>query len=768
MVMNQSRFLYTNSTTINVASAYLQSKMHGGPAAPVTACIANVNRARGSESVVGVSDIMTVLQDYDGVLVTAKDLLIVLASFGMTGCPYTAGCMDPNYANYNPAATVWPGANNPCSWFSDTYTHTSDSLSCQYGFTVDYDGSVRHTASSRYTTGTGTLAECYQKCSDGTWPNCMGFSRYHSASDGASAACWWVTETNNYLHDDGNSNEHLYINTQRAGQSVCAATAQVADHFTVDNDGSVRHTASSRYTTGTGTLAQCYQQCSDGTWANCKGFSRYMSAADTASAACWWVTSTANFVYDDGNSNEHLYIFNPDLGYCVSDCSACTNSTVNNSWSHTCDTTVIALPVMGCTDTYYVQYNPAATSDDGTCTTLNGTFGCTDSRYLNYDPTATWNDQNMCGAFSDTYTHTSDSLSCQYGFTVDYDGSVGGSYTTGTGTLAECYQKCSDGTWANCKGFSRYHSASDGASAACWWVTSAAQYIHDDGNSNEHLYINLEQSSRPVCAATAQVADHFTVDNDGSVTGSYTTGTGTLAQCYQQCSDGTWANCKGFSRYMSAADTASAACWWVTSTGNFVYDDGNSNEHLYIFNPDLGYCVSDCSTCQGATYRDSNTTYRCEAQPLCTLTQIQISEAHTSGAPQDYIELYNSGAECRLTGFKLDDSTSMSDFTFGDVVITAGGYWLGYTNQPNSFSSGLSGGGDDVYLCGLDFTGSNHATACKHEVLRGRMTQAYCSSANARGCAAGCYGGSTTYCPEASVAHCFDATTGNFCYCAPT
>eukprot|EP01047_Picozoa_sp_COSAG01_P067865 COSAG01_NODE_9673_length_2372_cov_147.482622_2_plen_230_part_00 len=227
------------------------------------------------------------------------------------------------------------------------------------------------------------------------------------------------------------------------------------------------------------------------------------------------------------------------------------------------------------------------------------------------------------------------------------------------------------------------------------------------------------------------------------MTGSYTTGTGTLAECYQQCSDGTWPNCKGFSRYISAADTASAACWWVTTTGNFVYDDGNSNEHLYIFNPDLGYCTSSCSTCQGATYRDSNTTYRCEAQPLCTLAQIQITEAHTSGAPEDYIELYNSGAECRLTGFKLDDSTSMSDFTFGEVVITAGGYWLGYEDQPNSFRSGLSGGGDNVYLCGLDFTGSNHATACKHKVLRGRMTQAYCSSTGASGCAAGCYGSLT-------------------------
>jgi hypothetical protein len=43
-----------------------------------------------------------------------------------------------------------------------------------------------------------------------------------------------------------------------------------------------------------------YQQCSDGTWANCKGFSCYGYVNDTASAACWWVTSTTSFSYDDG------------------------------------------------------------------------------------------------------------------------------------------------------------------------------------------------------------------------------------------------------------------------------------------------------------------------------------------------------------------------------------------------------------------------------------------------------------------------------------
>ena len=47
--------------------------------------------------------------------------------------------------------------------------------------------------------------------------------------------------------------------------------------------------------------------------------------------------------------------------------------------------------ILGCTDDDYVEYNPAANIDDGTCTTLH-TYGCTDSVAFNYDPNATMMD----------------------------------------------------------------------------------------------------------------------------------------------------------------------------------------------------------------------------------------------------------------------------------------------------------------------------------------------------------------------------------------
>ena len=84
---------------------------------------------------------------------------------------------------------------------------------------------------------------------------------------------------------------------------------------------------------------------------------------------------------------------------------------------------------------------------------------------------------------------------------------------------------------------------------------------------------------------------------------------------------------------------------------------------------------------------------------ICDLNDIYVSEAHTSGNPEDYIEIYNNGGEdCSLEGFKLDDNQEMDDLTFGYVIIAAGGYWLGYEDGDSSFSSGLSSDGDEVWL----------------------------------------------------------------------
>ena len=117
----------------------------------------------------------------------------------------------------------------------------------------------------------------------------------------------------------------------------------------------------------------------------------------------------------------------------------------------------------------------------------------------------------------------------------------------------------------------------------------------------------------------------------------------------------------------------------------------------------------------------------------CTLGDVYVSEGHTSGTPQDYIELYNSGdSDCSLEGFQLDDSEDLEDFTFGDVVIQAGGYWAGYEDQDNSFTSGLSAGGDIIVFADPD-NNSLIVTLEESQELEGvQLSQSF--DANGIGC----------------------------------
>ena len=81
----------------------------------------------------------------------------------------------------------------------------------------------------------------------------------------------------------------------------------------------------------------------------------------------------------------------------------------------------------------------------------------------------------------------------------------------------------------------------------------------------------------------------------------------------------------------------------------------------------------------------------------------------------DYIEIRSlSDTEINLQGLRLDDSPTLSDFTFPTCVVPAGGFWIGteeetesYTYGSNgdlhatcagSFTSGLSKEGDTIYI----------------------------------------------------------------------
>ena len=90
-------------------------------------------------------------------------------------------------------------------------------------------------------------------------------------------------------------------------------------------------------------------------------------------------------------------------------------------------------------------------------------------------------------------------------------------------------------------------------------------------------------------------------------------------------------------------------------------------------------------------------------QTPCILGDVYVSEGANKGDPDDYIEIENKGAnECSLAGFQLDDSEDLEDFTFSNVILSAGDYWLGYEDSTDSFSSGLGGEGDSIVFADTD------------------------------------------------------------------
>jgi hypothetical protein len=114
----------------------------------------------------------------------------------------------------------------------------------------------------------------------------------------------------------------------------------------------------------------------------------------------------------------------------------------------------------------------------------------------------------------------------------------------------------------------------------------------------------------------------------------------------------------------------------------------------------------------------------------CILGEVYVSEGHNQGDPEDYIEIYNSGLnDCSLEGFQLDDNEELDDFTFGNIIIPAGGYWVGYEDEENSFSSGLSANGDIIVFA--DSSGS--ALVVELEVIQETDSITYSQSFDADG-----------------------------------
>jgi len=95
-------------------------------------------------------------------------------------------------------------------------------------------------------------------------------------------------------------------------------------------------------------------------------------------------------------------------------------------------------PVLGCMDDDYVEFNPQATIDDGSCSTLH-TYGCTDPAAFNYDPNATMMDLIPdCSYLLELFDAAGDGWGNSY-LGVYQNGLIIGTYTMGPGAYADSW-----------------------------------------------------------------------------------------------------------------------------------------------------------------------------------------------------------------------------------------------------------------------------------------------------------------------------------------
>jgi len=114
--------------------------------------------------------------------------------------------------------------------------------------------------------------------------------------------------------------------------------------------------------------------------------------------------------------------------------------------------------IYGCTDPNFVEYNPLANIDDGSCSTPI-VYGCTNPLANNYDPNA-----------------NTDDGSCNYDI---YGCTCGGSVVNGAGVINDCY-----GTGVAASNYDPNATVDDGSCIACVWGCTISTAINYNSGAN--------------------------------------------------------------------------------------------------------------------------------------------------------------------------------------------------------------------------------------------------------------------------------------------
>ena len=156
------------------------------------------------------------------------------------------------------------------------------------------------------------------------------------------------------------SNMTLFITPPGASALATLGNGTIGVYY-IDNDGQQLCGGASAFT---GTQVQITAMADDSTSPEKDGFS--------AGEAIVWK-------FEDNNGNQYNLTPSPQDGFALNGISFISGISY--------DAISCAVDLEGCTDSDFIEYNPNASIDDGSCATI-AVYGCTDADYLEYNANA--------------------------------------------------------------------------------------------------------------------------------------------------------------------------------------------------------------------------------------------------------------------------------------------------------------------------------------------------------------------------------------------
>ena len=329
--------------------------------------------------------------------------------------PDVPGCMDDDYVDYNPLATVqdtcetlhvW-GCTNPDAFNYDSLATISDNNSpCAINITIEDDGGdgwgnsklgmIQGDQQWLFTMGPGSFEQSWTINLDSDAEVKLYYFQQGNAQQSAQELAFQT------LHNS-------VLITNEAGDTLLS---EGTNPFFNNGQGALQPFDEPNWTTYSFT-PYCGDSCEPFSYGctdelaqnynaevNTEDGSCYYQAGCTQAGYLEYYTQGYEADYDNGDCqtlavfgcmDEEAFNYNPEANVdnegCIPVVLGCTNPLAfnYNSAANTDDDSCIPF-VYGCTDATMFNYDPEANAEDGSC--IPYIYGCTDSSAFNYDPAA--------------------------------------------------------------------------------------------------------------------------------------------------------------------------------------------------------------------------------------------------------------------------------------------------------------------------------------------------------------------------------------------